>query len=299
MVDTPDRAMVQRLLGLAPAPTHTPLDVRRRPAPAPPGADDVAVEHVVLVTADGEVPCWLLTPQRPCGVAVVAVHQHGGEFDRGKSEVAGIAGAPHLAYGLRLAQAGAVVLAPDLAGFEERHRGWTADPVADERLDAFHRVAQGSCLQAQHTRDVAVATSFLEQEVGPDVPLGIIGHSLGGQVALFSLAFDPRLTAGVVSCGAATVASLVRDRIPHNPAWFVPGLLPAGDLPALAATLTGQRVLLTAGSGDPLFPADGVDEVVAAFAPGVCTPFPFDGGHEVTAEVTAAAVEFLVGSRRP
>jgi hypothetical protein len=58
-------------------------------------------------------------------------------------------------------------------------------------------------------------------------------------------------------------------------------------------------VLLTAGSGDPLFPADGVDEVVAAFAPGVCTPFPFDGGHEVTAEVTAAAVEFLVGSRRP
>ncbi|WP_380171306.1 alpha/beta hydrolase [Kineococcus sp. DHX-1] len=294
MVEPQDRTVAQQLLGLDPATTYRPVDVRRRAAPPPPGTTDVACEHVVLVTADGEVPCWLLTPEHPRNVAVVAVHQHGGEFDRGKSEVAGIAGAPHLAYGLRAARAGAVVVCPDLEGFEERRRGWTADPSADEKLDAFHRVAQGGCLQAQHTRDVAVVTSWLQEEVGPGTRLGIVGHSLGGQVALFSLAFDPRLQAGVVSCGAATVASLVRDRIPHNPAWFVPGLLPAGDLPALAATLRDQRVLVTAGAADPLFPADGVREVLDAFAPGVCTPFLFDGGHEVTEEVTAAAVEFLL-----
>lgn len=298
MVDTHDRALVRRLLGLAPAATHEPLDVRRRPAPSPPGAPDVAVEHVVLVTPDGEVPCWLLTPEQPRNVAVVAVHQHGGEFGRGKSEIAGIAGAPHLAYGLRTAQAGAVVVCPDLEGFEERQRGWTTDPAADEKLDAFHRVARGSSLQAQHTRDVAVATTWLREEVGAGSRFGIVGHSLGGQVALFSLAFDPRLSRGVVSCGAATVASLVRDRIPHNPAWFVPGLVPAGDLPALAAELRDQRVLVTAGGADPLFPADGVRDVLDAFAPGVCTGLPFDGGHELPADVLATAVEFLLAPWR-
>ncbi|MEZ0494101.1 alpha/beta hydrolase family protein [Kineococcus sp. TBRC 1896] len=294
MIDTPDRAMVQRLLGLDPAPTYRPLEVRRRPAPPPPGADDVRCEHVVLLTADGEVPCWLLTPGRPRGVAVLALHQHGGEFDRGKSEVAGIAGAPHLAYGLRLAQAGAVVLAPDLVGFEERQRGWTADASADEDLDAFHRIAAGGCLQAQHTRDVAVATSWLREEAGAGSRLGVVGHSLGGQVALFAMAFDPRLTSGVVSCGAGTVASLVRERIPHNPSWFVPGLLAAGDLTAVAATLREQRVLLTAGRTDHLFTDDGVRDVVAGFAPGVCTPLFFDGGHELPDDVTRAAVEFLL-----
>lgn len=153
---------------------------------------------------------------------IIAVHQHAGAFTLGKSEPAGLAGDPSLAYGLALAHAGARVVLPDLIGFEERQRHWSNDPSADERLDALFRVTDGSSLQAKHTHDIAVVTSWMRESDSPASQLSVIGHSLGGQVALFSLALDPRISRGVVSCGLGTLASFEAARIRHNPAWFVP-----------------------------------------------------------------------------
>ncbi|MBB6405506.1 hypothetical protein [Arthrobacter sp. AZCC_0090] len=121
-----------------------------------------------------------------------------------------------------------------------------------------------------------------------------MGHSLGGQVALFSLAFDVRLSAGVVSCGVGTVASFASHRIKHNPAWFVPGLTAAGDLPAVARALEGQRVLVTAGSADPWFPIDGVRAVLAGFGLGVSDTYLFDGGHQLPAGAMELACSHFV-----
>ncbi|MFJ3385964.1 hypothetical protein ACIPNL_17520, partial [Curtobacterium sp. NPDC090221] len=112
-------------------------------------------DHIELDTPDGDtIPCILITPHKYSGVDVIAVHQHAGMFALGKSEPAGLAGDPSLAYGLALAHAGARVVLPDLLGFEERQREWSDDPGADERLDALFRVANGSSLQAKHTRDI-------------------------------------------------------------------------------------------------------------------------------------------------
>lgn len=182
---------------------------------------------------------------------------------------------------------------PDLLGFEDRRRAWTDDTAADERLDALFRVANGSSLQAKHTADIATVTSWMTETDPTGAGPGIIGHSLGGQVALFALAVDPRLTSGVVSCGLGTLASFEAARIRHNPAWFVPGLAAAGDV-ALVASAVDKPVLVASGTDDALFPLDGVHRVLDAFRPDVVTAEVFPGGHAMPPHVTAAAVRHLV-----
>ena len=121
-----------------------------------------------------------------------------------------------------------------------------------------------------------------------------IGHSLGGQVSFFSMACDERIVAGVLNCGVGTVASFEPAGILHNPAWYPPGIVTLGDSPAVARAFHQQRVLLVAGRDDPLFPISGVEEVVAAFAPGIADHEIFDGGHELPPAMLAHEVGWLL-----
>ncbi|WP_336696735.1 alpha/beta hydrolase family protein [Curtobacterium sp. USHLN213] len=288
------RSKVRELLAL-PAPESIHPTVVRRSLLHREGS--IWSERIELDTPDGDtIPCLLLTPDDPAGVDVIAVHQHAGAFTVGKSEPAGLTSVPALAYGAALASAGARVILPDLVGFEERRRDWTDDPAADERLDALFRVSNGSSLQAKHTRDIATVTSWMQDTGAVGTDLGIIGHSLGGQVTLFSLAVDPRLTRGVVSCGIGTLASFESERIRHNPAWFVPGLTAAGDVP-LVASAVDQPVFVAAGHDDGLFPLHGVQQVLEAFRPGILTTEVFNGGHAMPAYVLDAAVRHLLRER--
>lgn len=178
---------------------------------------------------------------------------------------------------------------PDLLGFEQRSRRGSSDADA-ERLDAFHRIAAGSSLQAKHTRDIAVLTTWLSEHERLSGPVGIIGHSLGGQVSFFSLAFDKRLRLGVISCGLGTVASFAEHGIPHNPAWFVPGITAAGDTPALAASLGNQRVVVVAGADDILFPLEGVRAATSAFPSGTSETLIVPGKHEFSESTMQLAI---------
>lgn len=295
MEDLPgDRDWVRQLLGLDAPELHCPTAVRRRLL-GPVGP--IARERIDLDTSDDDtIPCLLLHPESPVGITVIAVHQHAREFSLGKSEVAGHSGDPSMAYGLRLAEHGVRVLIPDLIGFEERQRGWSTSGADDEQLDALLRIADGSSLQSKHTKDIAALTTWLTGQPDMTGKFGIMGHSLGGQVALFSLAFDARLSAGVVSCGLGTVASFSSHRIKHNSAWFVPGLTRAGDVPAVASALHGQKVFVSAATSDPWFPIDGVRAVLAGFGPGVCDTYLFEGRHELPAEATELACSYFVDS---
>ena len=255
----------------------------------------VGLESVTLATKDGdEIPCLFLTPStpKPWHRAMIAVHQHAGRFDLGKSELVGLRGDPSMAFGLRLAQSGFPTLIPDLVGFEERQRAGD-DPASAERLDSFIRIAEGSSLQAKHTSDVAVATSWLAENEDISGPIGIMGHSLGGQIVLFNLAFDNRLKAGVINCGIGTLTSFREQRIPHNPAWFVPGLIERGDVQSIAANITDPQVLVVAGTVDPWFPAYGVREVVDAFPPGACDFRKERMAHELSEGTLSAALDWL------
>lgn len=286
------RSEVLSLLGLDSVVSYTPATVVRGPRVR---QGNVVRQRVELRSEDGHVvPCLFLTPLediRAAG-AVIAVHQHAGNYAVGKSEPAGLGDDRQMAYAVELAESGVPTLVPDLMGFEERQREGE-DPYHAENLDAWHRAANGTPLQGLHTQDIAMATSWLEAADDVRGPLGIVGHSLGGQVALFNLACDPRLRAGVISCGAGTLQSFQRERIRHNPAWFVPNLQKAGDVHLLAEAIDNQRVMVLAGRHDPLFPFHDVEKLVSSFNAGVADFVPFDGGHEFPSAQRARALSWL------
>jgi dienelactone hydrolase len=117
--------------------------------------------RVTYMVEPGErVAAGLLTPSgaAPPGgwPAVLAVHQHAGQYDLGKAEPAGLAGDSMYAYGRELCQRGYVVLCPDLLGFEERrpakqeHAARRAlDDAGNERFEFTKRLLAGSCLQTK------------------------------------------------------------------------------------------------------------------------------------------------------
>jgi dienelactone hydrolase len=244
------------------------------------------------------MPCIALAPTtggpHP---GVVAIHQHNNELHLGKSEPAGMAGNPEMAYGLELARQGAVTIIPDLSGFEERSAAF-ADRVTGEMFEAWNLVASGQSLLGRHVHDIMMAVTWLAGRPDAEGRCGVFGHSLGGQVGFFAMACDDRIAAGALNCGVGTLRSFRDAHILHNPSWYVPGLASLGDTDAVAAVLAEQRVWLSYGTNDPIFPTVGVADVIAAFAPGAATHHPFDGGHGLPASVRAQASSWLISALR-
>lgn len=286
------RADVRRLVGLRRQLTTRP-DAVVGPATTRDGL--VSAQVTLSVPGSEPVPCVYL---RPVGAGpwpgAVAVHQHNGEFSLGKSEPAGLAGDPSMAYGAATARRGIACLLPDLSGFETRSAAGT-DRRTEEQ-EASRLVEIGTSLQARHVEDVALCLTWLSSRAEVVGRLGVIGHSLGGQVAFFTAACDDRVAAAVISCGLGTIASFDRESIAHNPAWYVPGIREAGDTPALAAVVTGTRLWVSAGAADPLFPLDGVEAVVAAFPAGSAELHVFDGRHGFPSALADEATAWLARS---
>ncbi len=222
---------------------------------------DVVREKVRYQVEPGEwAPAYLFLPARTSGrkPAVLCLHQHAGQFDLGKSEPAGLAGNPQQFYALELARRGYVTLAADAICFEER-RDPVLEGAAYERFAFTKRIVEGSSLQTKMLSDAMRGVDYLltRPEVHP-AHIGCLGHSLGGQQAVFTAAMDERIRAGVSSCGFASYETIFRDRINHNYAAYVPGLLryaEVGDVLALAAP---RPFLVLAGNADRIFPFDGI-----------------------------------------
>jgi dienelactone hydrolase len=266
-----------------------------------------------MVEPAERTPAWLLSPKgsAPRGgwPALLAIHQHAGQYDLGKSEPAGVAGDPMYSYGQDLCRRGYVVLCPDLLCFEERRPAKEVpqgrnvlDDAGYERFEFTKRILMGSCLQTKYLHDLTCALDLLTSL--PDVNrsrVGVIGHSLGGQQSLWLAWYDARISAAVSSCGFGLLRTLVRDGINHNFAAYVPGILEVCDMDVLVADLAPRAFLLTAGETDPLFPVDGVRSVVEQAQrmyaqKGIPERFQailFPAGHSFPDEVKAQAYAFL------
>lgn len=294
---THDHAWARALLGLPDAPPAAPSHEFI-------GRDDVVagvrIQRLVLGGTADELPALLLTPVTGgSGPRVLAIHQHNDQYHLGKSEVAGLAGDPDTAYGLELARRGCTVLAPDVRGFEERMTS-PGDPGRAEHRLAWDLVSQGSSLAALHLTDLRDALSWLADQPSAMPSIGTVGHSLGGQLALFLTAVDERISAAVASCGVGTLASFAAtEDLLHNPSWYVPGLRTAGDVGALAAAVDQQRVLVSSGTADPLFPVDGIREVASGFRPGRAVVRLHPGGHVFPAAERSEALDWLVSELTP
>lgn len=242
------------------------------------------------------------TPGSPCP-AIIASHQHAGQFDLGKSEAAGLAGNPEMAYGLELFQQGFVVLCPDHAGFEGRQQKKQPhqQPLLGAQYEHFlflDALLRGQSLTAKYLFDLQQAVDVLASLDFVDAAhLGVIGHSLGGQTALWLAAADTRIQAAFSSCGVSQIRHIQEQCFLHNRALYLPGLLNVGDMDDVVAAIAPRAVGMSHGSKDAMFPVEGILEIQQRakniFAPSHFWSLLFEGPHSFPQQIRQQAYSFL------
>lgn len=279
------------------------------------------------VEPDLRVEAYLLVPDGVDAAVpapgVLALHEHNDEYLAGKSETVGLVEDPaytrlravdpdpdhdppgtkrQFAYARDLAERGNVVLAPDLLSFETyRDAGSRDDPdyydvPETQFLRGFEQMVcqkyllYRSTLAAKHVHDVAVAVSVLAGR--PEVAgsgVGVVGHSLGGQLASLLAAFDDRVAAGVSSCGTISYERYERSNRMETADTVLPGFRADGrDFDYVLDAIPPTPFLATHGSED----ANKGEEFLDADRNGF-EAVRFEGGHGFPAPVRERAYDFL------
>lgn len=222
------------------------------------------------VELDERVQSYLLVPKdiKENNPAILAIHQHASNWSLGKSEVVGKNENFMFAYGLDLVNRGYVVLAPDLLCFESRQgskkfRDNKETQKAYERFEFCKYIQYGSCLQTKYIHDLSVAIDVLYNlEYIDKNNIGVIGHSLGGQEAIWISWYDERIKCCVSSCGTSCVKDIIDNEILHNFALYVPGLNLICDMDEVIKEISPRAILLLSGLNDERhFPLSGIDKI--------------------------------------
>ena len=210
-------------------------------------------ERWFLRLADGTwLPAYLLRPNapRPGAAAVLALPGHDApmpEWGRGAADVAD-AGKPRSylgGFGLKLAEAGHVVLAVDVAGVGElAPQGYTQ--LAQRGLLVGRPLAGRMVAQARAALGWLAARP---EAAGRRV--GVAGLSLGGTLALYAAVLDPRVAFAASGGAFLSYRDLAGDAALVN---FVPGILREADLPDVAGALAPRPLLVQADPHDPVVP---------------------------------------------
>ncbi len=288
-----------------------------RPAAAPEVLDetreaDFTRKLVTFLAEDGEaIQAFLFEPLATCRGAVLALHQHNSDWALGKSEIAGLAGDLLQAFGPALVRFGLTVLAPDALGFESRRSAagagsHSAPPrpqlVASDWLQyynhAMHRLARGELLMKKLLGDIGAAISALQALV-PAVEVGVVGHSFGGNLALFAAALDTRISVAVSSGALCSYREKFARGTGLEMALAIPGFASRFDFDDLLRCIAPRRVLIVSSDDDP-FAADA-DDVVARAMPAFesmgAAPqlrhFRNKGPHALDPERFTAIVDFF------
>ena len=211
---------------------------------------------------------YLLIPKGLTGKvpAILALHQHHGRFDLGKSEVIfEYIGDEDQKYALELVHRGYVVIAPDSIGFEERqlsHKN-SKGPWGDRYL-FFNELLHGRSLIGKNVSDNKRAIDVLTKLKEVDSErIGCIGHSLGGMQTFYTAALDKRVKAAVSNCGIATIPSIQEDHICHSFSFYIYGLLKDGiDAPEILSLINPRAFLISATMNDANFPIEGAIELI-------------------------------------
>jgi dienelactone hydrolase len=269
-----------------------------RPAMAPPvverieAADGYRRARISYPDAQGEpIPALLLVPEGEGPFpSVLALHQHNGERHWGKSEVAGLVGDPHNAFGPALARKGVLVLAPDARHFEDRRTGVTGtEPHRNDFVQHYnglaHALVRGDTLARPVLDDCLRAVSVLSVHPGAvRGTMGVLGHSFGGNLALFLAALDQR----VRWCVASGAACTYRHKLAHGTglefSLVVPGIAEMLDIDDVVGLIAPRPTLLVSAEKDP-YSADA-PEIVAKLEPTYrrLRHMRYAGGHALDQE---------------
>ena len=202
------------------------------------------------------VPGVFLKPRQAKGSfpAVLYNHAHGGDYTLGKKELLEGRDALRHAYGAELTKRGYAVLSIDAWCFGER-QGRTESAVFKELL------WKGKVLWGMMVFDTLKAFDYLaaREDVRADSIVSM-GISMGGTMALWSTALEPRICACVDLCRLAEYESLIThqnlDR--HGIYYYVPALLKHFSAEELNQLTLPRPRLCVVGRHDGLTPIEGV-----------------------------------------
>lgn len=197
-----------------------------------------------------EIGAYLLIPKGtgPFPAALVH-HQNNSEWHLGKSEVCGIIGDTFQSFGHALANKGMVVLAPDSICFEDRRfHSSGVKPGDGDGLRYLHemskRLVVGDFLMKKLLLDAGIGLSLLagHPQVDPQ-RIGVMGHALGGSVALFLSALDERIKFAGISGAASTYKSKIINGTSFDYAEIIPGFVKRFDVPDLVKCIAPRKVI--------------------------------------------------------
>lgn len=205
---------------------------------------------VAIPTTRGPLPAWWIPAEQPDAPIIVPLAGHG----RSKSDLLGIA--------RYLWQAGFSCLMVDYRGLSE--------------TDGFIH----STLGFQETDDVLATIDWLARR-NPGSPIGLLGYSMGGSIAILATARDSRIGAVISDCGFSSqrdvVAYHVRRRVHIRPAasavtaatgallrrragFAMDGVEPRAEI----ARIAPRPVFIIHGERDEIVPPAHAEEMYAA-----------------------------------
>jgi dienelactone hydrolase len=219
-------------------------------------ADGFRIEKLTYEAEPGDhIPALLLIPDGITAAnsapGICVWHQHAGQWHLGKTEPAGLAGNPMHHTGAALAREGYVVLCPDALGFEEREQGYSQKGRNLERFLFLKYVVEGQCMAWKNILDMRRAVDYIcsRPEVKSD-NVGCYGHSMGSTHTWLVGPWEPRLKALVGNCCLPTYGAIHEHQMLHCFPNFVPGILPHGDTPDIAALIAPRALHLNFGELD-------------------------------------------------
>jgi dienelactone hydrolase len=272
--------------------------------------DDLTYEKIEFSSEGEPIRAYIVRPKNKPNHRLPVVychHQHADQYFLGKREVIGRGGDSRQAYACVLARRGYLAFAPDAKCFEER----MVPGLKEERAEVFEfarLVSQGKSLQWQLLTDIKNGISCISTIPDADTSrIGFMGHSLGGQEALFAAAVDPRIKVAVSSCGFSSYKAIFRHKIPHNLGLFVPSFNIKHDLDFLFRFIAPRPFLILAGKLDGEFPYEGVVDVFKKASRIYGTRkssekiklLSFDAGHELTQDMLLEASRWFDRWLRP
>ena len=166
-------------------------------------------------------------------------------------------GDPLQAFGPELAKLGFVVLAPDSICFEDRRKNCQGTEP-DEKMDVdqhynemCYRLLSGDMLMRKVLSDSAQGISILRSLPQVDNNrIGILGHSYGGNTALFHMALDERIRFACSSGAVCSYQYKMEHDIGIEMAEAIPGFASRFEIHDLIACFSPRKSLIVSATED-------------------------------------------------